>query len=241
MMRIAVCDDICLHAERLADYIADWARERGVVVQIMKFQSGEEVLFEIENSGDFAAVFLDIKLTGIDGIKTAAKIREQNRFANVIFVSQYNTYYMKMFEDEYPVLFLNKPVAKNKVFKRLDRVMEQQRYIFECFQFQYNHHTYTINLHEVLYFVSDRRIVRILLETGKEYRLYDKLDDIEGMLRFYRNPFVRIHQSYLVNSQQIEEFNCSMVMLKNKDSLPVSRGRKEDLIQFHMQHLANGG
>lgn len=241
MMRIAVCDDIRLHAEKLAGYIADWAMERGIVVQIMKFQSGEEVLFEIEYSGDFTVVFLDIKLTGIDGVETATRIREQNRFANIVFVSQYEIYYGKMFKDGYPVLFLYKPLVKSAVFQKMDWVMEQQRYIFESFQFRYNHHTYTINLHEVMYFVSERRLVKIMLETGKEYRVYDKLDDIEGTLRFYRNPFVRIHQSYLVNGLQIEEYHCRMVMLRNNDSLPVSRGRKADLMRFHMQRLAKGG
>lgn len=240
-MRIAVCDDIQFHAERLAGYIADWAWEHRIAAQIMKFQSGEEILFEIENSGDFAAVFLDIKLTGMDGVETAARIREQNRFVSIVFVSQYDAYYGKVLKDGYPVLFLDKPVVREEAFQRLDWVMEQQRYIFESFQFRYNHHTYTISLHEVLYFVSEGRTVRILLETGKEYRVYDKLDDIEGMLRFYRNPFVRIHQSYLVNGFQIEKCHCRMVMLRNNDSLPVSRGRKEDLMQFHMQHLANSG
>ena len=241
MIRIAVCDDIQFHAEKLVGYIADWAKERRIRTQVMRFQSGEELLFEIENSGDFTAAFLDIKLTGIDGIETAARIREQNRFTNVVFVSQYDTFYKKMFRERFPVLFLDKPVSKGALFQILDQVMEQQRYIYESFQFRYNHRTYTINLHEVMYFVSERRTVRILLETGKEYRLYDKLDDIEGMLRFYRNPFVRIHQSYLVNGLQIEKYHCRMVMLRNNDSLPVSRGRNADLMQFHMQHLAKGG
>lgn len=241
MMRIAVCDDILFHAEKLAGYIADWAVERGMIVQIMKFQSGEEVLFEIENSGDFTAVFLDIKLTGIDGVETATRIREQNRFANIVFVSQYDNYYGKMFQDGYPVLFLNKPLDRKAVFQRMDWVMEQQRYIFESFQFQYNHYTYTINLREVMYFVSERRLVRIVLETGKEYRVYGKLDDIEGTLRRYKSPFVRIHQSYLVNGLQIEKCHCGMVMLRNNALLPVSRGRKADLMRFHMQRLAKGG
>lgn len=69
MLRIAVCDDIPFCAERLAGSIAAWSGERRAMIQIMKFQSGEEILFEIENSGDFTAVFLDVELNGIAALK----------------------------------------------------------------------------------------------------------------------------------------------------------------------------
>lgn len=241
MLRIAVCDDIPFHVERLAECIEDWSRERRVVTQIMKFLSGEEILFEIENSGDFTAVFLDIELNGINGIETAEKIREQNRFISVVFVSQYDTYFKEMFRGMYPVHFLEKPARRRRIFHIMDQIEEQQKYVYENFQFQYNHHIYSINLHEVMYFVSERRTVRILLETGREYRLYDKLDDVERMLKCYKNPFVRIHQSYLVNGFQIENYHRRRVMLRNKDILPISRSRKNEVVRFQMARLAKGG
>jgi len=172
MLRIAVCDDVPLHMERLAEYIQCWSRNRAVPVQVLKFQSGEEILFEIENSGDFTAVFLDIELNGMNGMETAVKIRGQNRLVSVVFVSQYDIYFKEMFS-LYPVQFMEKPVARRKVFFILDQILEEQRYVYESFQFQYKHRAYNINLHEVLYFVSERRRVKILLETGREYCVYE--------------------------------------------------------------------
>lgn len=241
MLRIAVCDDIPFCAERLAGIIAAWSRERGTMIQIMKFQSGEEILFEIENSGDFTAVFLDIELNGINGIETAEKIREQNRFINVVFVSQYDTYFKEMFRGMYPVQFLEKPARRRRIFHIMDQIEEQQKYVFENFQFQYNHHIYSINLREVMYFVSEKRTVRILLMTGREYRLYNKLDEVERALKSYRNPFVRIHQSYLVNGLQIENYHRRKVMLRNKNILPISRSRKNEVIRFQLALLAKYG
>lgn len=241
MLRVAVCDDIPFCTERLAGSIAAWSKERGMMIQIMKFQSGEEILFEIENSGDFTAVFLDIKLSGISGIETAEKIRKQNRFITVVFVSQYDTYFKELFHNMYPVRFLEKPARQYKVFHIMDQIEEQQKYVYEIFQFQYNHHIYSINLREVMYFVSERRTVRILLATGKEYRLYDKLDDVEKMVKCYKNPFVRIHQSYLVNGLQIENYYRRGVMLRNKEILPISRSRKNEVLRFQMNFLAKYG
>lgn len=146
-----------------------------------------------------------------------------------------------MFRNLYPVQFLEKPVKRGKVFQILDQIGEQQRYVYENFQFRYNHHIYSVNLREVLYFVSERRMVHILLETGREYQLYDKLDDVERILKDYRNPFVRIHQSYLVNGFQIEHYYCRRVMLRNKDILPISRSRKNEVERFQMAYLAKSG
>lgn len=241
MLRVAVCDDIPFCVERLAGSIAAWSKERGMIIQIMKFRSGEEILFEIENSGDFAAVFLDIELSGINGIETAEKLYEQNRFIHVVFVSQYDTYFKEMFRGMYPVQFLEKPVRQGRIFRIMDQIEEQQKCVYENFQFQYNHHIYSINLREVMYFVSERRIVRILLMTGREYRLYDKLDEVERLLKGYKNPFVRIHQSYLVNSLHIENYHRRRVMLRNKDVLPVSRSRKSEVARFQMDFLAKRG
>lgn len=241
MLRIAVCDDIPFCTERLAGSIAAWSKERRAMIQIMEFQSGEEILFEIESSGDFSAVFLDIELSGINGVETAERIRKQNRFTSIVFVSQYDSYFKEIFRDLYPVQFLEKPVKRGKVFRILDQLEEQQRYVYENFQFQYNHHIYSINLREVLYFVSERRMVHIRLETGEEYRLYDKLDEIERMLKSYRNPFVRIHQSYLVNGFQIDHYYGRGVTLRNKDFLPISRSRKNEVERFQMAYLAKSG
>ena len=236
-----MCDDIPFCTERLAGSIAAWSRERGTIIQIMKFQSGEEILFEIENSGDFTAVFLDIKLNGISGIETAEKIREQNRFISVVFVSQYDTYFKEMFRDMYPVQFLEKPTRQCKIFRIMDQIEEQQKYVFENYQFRYNHHIYSINLREVMYFVSERRTVRILLVTGREYRVYNKLDEVEKTLKRYKSPFVRIHQSYLVNGLYIDRYHCRRVMLRNKDILPISRSRKDEVLRFQMAFLAKYG
>ena len=48
MLRIAVCNMVLPGVERLAEYLGMWSYERNVVARLMSFQSGEEVLFEME-------------------------------------------------------------------------------------------------------------------------------------------------------------------------------------------------
>lgn len=240
MLRIAVCDDMSVCLEKLAGDIEIWAGQRRFNVQLEKFTSGEEVLFEQEMAGDFAAVFMDIELAGIDGMETALKLREKNRLTSIVFVSQYEQYFKQMFR-LYPVQYLEKPVARKKVFEVLDQIVEEHKLFYESFFFKYNRRTFNIPLYRVLYFVSERRLIRILMEDGREYVFYEKMDSLERFLTDYSSRFIRIHQSYLVNSRQIEQYFPKYVTLCNGDVLPISRDKKEEIMQFYVGLLEERG
>lgn len=237
MLRIGICDDMPFHADVLANGIAGWQQERNVAAQVITFQSGEELLFEIESSGDFSAVFLDIQLNGISGIETAMKIRKQNRLVSIVFVSLYDTHYREMHDLAWPILFLEKPFPQGKLYLYLDQIVVEYQDKNRCFYFNFNHRSYTIDLHKVLYFVSDGRVVTAVLEEGITHKMYHKLDDIQQVLEYYQNLFIRIHQSYLVNTSKIMRFHRRMVTLCDQNDLPVSRGRKHVIIQLQMNVL----
>ena len=92
MLRIAVCDDILVFVEKMAEYIEMWAGEQHLNVQIKRFASGEDVIFEQEDMGDFAAIFMDIELSGMNGMEAVTKIREKNSLVSIVFVTQYEEY-----------------------------------------------------------------------------------------------------------------------------------------------------
>lgn len=236
MLRIAVCDDAYVYVEKLAESIEEWAVRRHLNVQLGKFRSGEEVLLEHETAGDFMAVFMDIELNGIDGMETAVKLREKNRLVSIVFVSQYEQYFKQMFQ-VYPFQYIEKPISGQKVCEVLDQIVEEHKLFYESFIFQYNRRTFNIALWEVFYFVSEKRIIRILMENEKEFIFYEKLDVLEKALTGYNNRFVRIHKSYLVNSRQIEQCFPGHVMMRNGDVLPISREHRGKMVKLNMEFL----
>ena len=233
MLRIGVCDDLPVFVEKLTEDIESWACRRQVNVQLKKFARGEEVLFDQEAAGDFAAVFMDVELEGINGMETAVKLRERNRLMSIVFVSQYERYFKQMFQ-VYPCQFIEKPIAREKVYDVLDKIVKEHQIFYESFIFKYKRKTVNITLGGVLYFASERRVIKILMENGREYVFYEKMDALERMLEGYSNRFIRIHQSYLVNGRQIEQFFPSRVMMRNGDVLPISRDKKDKMLLFYM-------
>ena len=238
MLRIAVCDDIPFYRKLLVECIEIWASLNHVNVQVEEFGSGEEVLFGIEQTGDFSAVFMDIELGGMDGIETAVKIKEQSGPVSIVFVSGHEEYFMQMF-DVYPFLFVPKPIARQKVFDVLDKIVEEHRIFFESFSVKYNRKTVNIPLMEVFYFESEKRRIRSFLERDRQYVFYQKMNMLEEELTASSHRFIRTHQSYLVNDRQIEEIHSRHLILRNGAKVPISRERKEAVEQACKEVMMN--
>lgn len=64
--------------------------------------------------------------------------------------------------------------------------------------------------------------------------IYSKLSDILE-LRFSRR-FLRIHQSFLVNTQHIAQLRYQEVVLDNGTVLPISRSYQDSVRDYMMQH-----
>ena len=236
MLRIAVCDDIPRYTEDLANIIGSWSDVRGIHVQLKKFVSGEDLLFDLECAGDFAAVFMDIKLSGIDGAETAVRIRRQSSVVSIVFVSGYERCLKQMCRI-YPFLYMEKPVSRKRAYEILDQIMEDHKVKYESYIFKYKHSTFNITLGEVLYFASEKRKIMVYLASGREYVFYEKLDTLENALADCSNRFIRIHQSFLVNDRHVEEFHPRYVVMRNGEMLPVSRERRAVIRQSCMDIL----
>lgn len=85
---------------------------------------------------------------------------------------------------------------------------------------------------QILYFQSDRNVVRVHLAGGGEHQLTGKLDTVEAAVP--SGLFLRVHQSFLVNRAAIRLVDKSrkMVTLSDGEEIAVSKARyKETLSQ----------
>ena len=77
-MRIGICDDIREEVEKQEKQVRQITYQIGIRADIRKCYSGMDLLMEIELSGQFDIILLDIELGGMNGIETARQIRESD-------------------------------------------------------------------------------------------------------------------------------------------------------------------
>ena len=90
---------------------------------------------------------------------------------------------------------------------------------------------------EIKYFFSDKRKICMVKTDNEKIEFYGKLSDIEADLS--KVPFVRTHQSYLVNYYLIRSRTKIEITLVNGKKLPISEERQKYFNQ-QCSHLLGG-
>ena len=223
-MRIAICDDDRAQRELLEQYVSKYFTAYPKM-RITKYSSGEELLVGVKQK-KIDILFLDIEMTGINGVETAIKIRESDNDLIIIFITGYVNYVSDAFRTN-AFQFLVKPVNKELFDKEFIRAIKK---------LQTNHHSYVINqksgttsleVAEIIYIESNNREVYIYTKDKKHTKL-GKIGDEEVALANY--GFVRCHQGFLVNMKYILDVEKTDIVLKNGVKVMMSVRKRSEVI-----------
>lgn len=232
MIHIAICDDNHHIVKLMYDIVCDKFTGMMVPFKITQCFSGDDLLYQMCEQGDFDLIFLDVELGMDNGITIAAKIKEKNPWCYIIFLSGYNVYYKDAFSVQ-PFQFLDKPVKKDEVEHVIEAVYSRIANDNQVFAFEYNRMQYRIRLNDILYFTSELRRITFYTKDEAVYHLYGRMDEVEEQLNKMTNTFVRIHQSYLINLHYVKMLNKNDVVMQNNQSFPISaRKRKNTMEQY---------
>ena len=77
MIRIGICDDLVEQLQIQEEMVRNIVCRFGLNTEIKCFQSGEDLLWEMEQKGNMDIILLDIEMGGINGVETARRIREK--------------------------------------------------------------------------------------------------------------------------------------------------------------------
>lgn len=119
MLRIGICDDNSEARFALRSSLERITERRSIETVIYEFSSGENTLKWLHSrAGETDILFLDIEMSGIDGMETARKIRQTDSTLVIIFVTGYSDYVF----DGYSVNALDY-IMKPASSERLDAVL----------------------------------------------------------------------------------------------------------------------
>ncbi len=226
MLRIAICDDSVDARDALRLQLEKILWE-GAEEIVYEFSTGAGAIRWLENHpGEIDLLFLDVEMAGINGMEAAEAVRKFDTEIIIVFVTGYSDYVF----DGYKVNALDyiiKPANAERlsaVLKRVRAQLESKKN--DMYLFKNTEGTFRFPVASICYFYSDKRKV-VCVCGEKEYSFYAKLDEVEQELT---EKFVRIHQRYLVNPQQVEQIGTTSVSVSGKQ-LPISRALKEDAVK----------
>jgi len=238
MLKIGVCDDNKEIAAVLEDVLYEIGEYRNIKIDMEVFYDGSELINYCEAENRFDILFLDIEMENVDGIEAAEKIREKDNDVLIIFVSSFETYFMKLFEVE-PYRFLKKPVSRKEILEVFDKAYDKlvKRGIF--FEYTFNKVFVRVPIKDIVMFESKGRVINIYTTNGVD-KFYGKLNQIEKDLQSSSVSFLRIHQSYHVNFQFIKAVSYTKVELYNGDELAIAIERQNNVRKQYIKLIGGG-
>jgi len=228
MIQIAICDDDMTTTSQIEEYIRQIETEQHIQVQSRIFFDGKSFMQSVESGEVYDLIYLDVEMPLMKGLDVAKKLREMEISSLIIYISNYETYCESMIETE-PFRFLRKPINDvdlfRKYFMSAYKKLENRN---EYYTYSYKKIHHKININDIMYFESNNRKICIHTNGNQENNtFYGQLDKVEKESKSC--TFIRIHQSYLVNSTYINTVQHDAVILENKDELPISEKRQKEI------------
>ncbi len=187
--KIAVCDDEQVFVKDVADKIRDQSEQ----CEISEFFSGEDLL---RSSLEFDVIFLDIEMTGINGINTASALRERKYDGMIIFLTSHTEFMPDAFKVK-AFRFLDKPVDSVKFNEAFSEVKKELMNTEHILLSDRSGKTVYLKLTDIVYIEAYGDGTYIYARTGNVY-------DTDKPLKFWKTQvgtehFFQIHKSFIVS------------------------------------------
>ena len=197
----------------------------------------EAMAFLKENKPDF--IFLDINMPQLTGMELAGLLSKDTK---IVFTTAYSEYAAESYSFQ-TIDYLLKPVT----LKRFLAAMQKIDGYFDThittdtvapltgapyFFVKSGKVLRKILLEDIQYFEGEKEYVR-LVTAAEQMLIYRRLKDIEGQLP---PPFVRVHNSYIVNTKQLNKIQDNHIYIANKQ-IPISEKFKDGFMAVIQQRI----
>lgn len=233
-MRIALCEDNVDDAASVIHILQGH--------HVTHYRNGDQLWFQYQDHHrPYDLMIFDIEMPGeLNGLATAAKIRQDGDEVAMILLTSYDKYAVAGY-DIHPHCYLLKPVAADQLLARVGEIRELlQRQCQSSLLLTTKTGSYKVSLSSVIYLESDMHYTNIhTYDREQPYRVRCKLSDIDlqGDERF-----VAPHKSYIINADRIAAISNRNyeIVLDSGTIVPISKYKKKSFAQalarYETQH-----
>lgn len=232
-MNIAVVDDEPKFIDTLISVISKSCNSLNINFTIDTYSNGYNV---IENHKKYHLIFLDIEMPLMDGITIAEKINEtkgESEFPLFVFITSHDELVFNALQI-FPYSFIRKSDFKNEenirnCLLKISKTVENKS---KTITIRTNRQDIILKISDIIYIEKLKNYSYIHTITEK-YSAKSSLTNFEKILSKY--GFVRCHEGYIVNLNNICKISDKSILLSNDESVPLSRNKGKTVRESFMK------
>lgn len=238
MYKIAICDDDRDYRKNIQQIITQEGVIENRELSFHEYDSGEALLKEAALLHHL--IFVDIRMPGMDGNKTAELLRKSNDKAVLVYCSGFFEPTPEGINIGQPFRYILKDMYSNNLKKEIRQILlEMQRRV--------KVHIVTVTeagkllqipINELLYISVAKRGSYLYLEQQErivEIRCRESIKELYCQLE--EQGFEYAHNSYIVNLEKVVSFERTVLRLRGGVQLNISRSKKTQFEEHFMKFL----
>lgn len=235
MVRIAICDDLLSERETLSRFLRSYFAAYPYEYVLTEYTRGETLVDDYaDGSVSFDLIFLDIFMEGILGMEAARGIRRYAPRVPIVFLTTTPDYALESY-DVRAFGYLVKPLDSKKAAILLERFLrEEYDGRRKTLLLQEGGKGHRIAYREIESIESRRNVLLVRLESGEEHRVYARLDEVARELEGH--GFLRCHQSYIVNMEQVRSADSDFIMASGR-RVPIRQRGSKAIREAYFEYL----
>jgi two-component system LytT family response regulator len=195
-VKILIVDDEELARSRLLRMLKTLGHE-----SIALAQNAEEAI-ELAKEELFELIFLDINMPRISGLELGYELKYITPSSSIVFQTAYEEHALQAF-DIGAVAYLVKPYSIEQLQNAMERIKKSKTQTQELRILSKFGDSYLLLKPEEIHYIK-ADLSEVMIRTNKGFSYYaQKISDLYEKLEPF--GFVRIHRSYLINTNEIKE------------------------------------
>ena len=225
MIHVAICDDEKEFVSEMRGLIERYSEEKQNEIRISSFANGLELMEHYDKTIDL--IFLDIQMKGMDGLKAAEKIRQQDEEVGIIFLTSLKQYALEGYKYR-AVNYIVKPMKYIRLKVELDRWIERFRNKNPHIVVTNDSGTFKVMLNTLHYVETYKRNLLLHTDDG-EVISYKNMKELEKELVPY--GFYRCHVGFLVHMEFVKRVEKLNIELTSGETIYASKPKKKEFME----------
>lgn len=231
-MKISICEDESLFSSFLKREIDKFFKPKSLSIKTDIFADGNELLAVYQQGDKYDVIFMDIGLKESDGMKIAARIREFDKKAVLIFVTSFDNRAIEGY-DVNAFGYIVKSTLKKRLPELLERLwseLTKERALMVSESGVLN----LLFIEDIMAVESSGR--KAVVHTYNE--IYTVSENISGFSeKLPADLFIECHKSVFVNITKVKRIDANNITLENGKNFPVSRRNRKMVILAVMKRI----